>query len=332
MSQSTLMNAALAEVPGEPLRLVRIPIPTPEPGQVLVRIRAAGVNPIDVKIQEGKAAHARQPLPAILGTDLAGQIVALGAGVTSLRAGDEVYGLAGGVGGVPGSLAEYAAVSAELLAPTPKNLGLREAASLPLAFITAWEGLVDRVQVHSGQQVLVQGGAGGVGQIALQLARAFGATVFATASASNRAFLEQRGATAIDYRAESVADYVARCTAGRGFDVVFDTVGGSTLDASFAAVARFGHVSSSLGWGTHALAPLSFRGASYSGVFTLLPLISGEGRAHHGEIMREATRLVEAGQLLAHVDPRRFTLQTVNDAYQAVADGAAVGKLVVDVS
>ena len=99
-------------------------------------------------------------------------------------------------------------------------------------------------------------------------------------------------------------------TQGRGFDIVFDTVGGATLDASFQAVRRFGHVVSALGWGTHAPAPLSFRAASYSGVFTLLPLLTCEGRAHHGEILREATKLVAAGKIFQRLDPRHFTLST----------------------
>ncbi len=132
-------------------------------------------------------------------------------------------------------------------------------------------------------------------------------------------------------REASVEAYVAQHTGGRGFDVVYDTVGGKVLDASFEAVRRFGHVVSALGWGTHALAPLSFRAATYSGVFTLLPLLSGEGRAHHGEIMMQATRFAEAGKLVPRLDPRRFTLESVDDAYALIRDRAAKGKLVVDI-
>jgi len=115
-------------------------------------------------------------------------------------------------------------------------------------------------------------------------------------------------------------------------DLVYDTVGGVTLDAAFQAVRRYGHVVSSLGWGTHALAPLSFRGATYSGVFTLLPLLTGEGRPHHGDILREATRLVEGRKVIPRLDPRRFTLESVGEAYTAIKEGSARGKLVVDVS
>jgi NADPH:quinone reductase len=325
------MQAAILEAPGAAFRIAPIPRPSPQPGQALVRIEASAVNPLDIKIRAGQAAHARQSLPAILGLDMAGVVEAVGDGVTTFRRGDEVYGMTGGVGGLQGSLAQYAAVDADLLAPKPANLAMREAAALPLIFITAWEGLVDRAAVHSGQRVLIHGGAGGVGHVAIQIARAFGAETFATGSASSRAVIEGLGAVAIDYRAMPVDSYVAEYTGGRGFDIVYDTVGGATLDASFNAVDRFGHVVSALGWGTHALAPLSFRAASYSGVFTLLPMLSGEGRAHHGDILREATKLVEAGQLAPRVDPRHFTLATVGEAYRAVECNDTAGKIVVDI-
>ncbi len=112
---------------------------------------------------------------------------------------------------------------------------------------------------------------------------------------------------------------------------MFDTAGGASLDHSFAMVRRFGHVVSTLGWGTHSLAPLSFRAASYSGIFTLLPLLTGEGGARHGEILAEATRLAEVGALVPGLDPRHFTLGTVSDAYRLLAADEARGKLVIDV-
>jgi NADPH2:quinone reductase len=331
MPAPTQMRAAVLDVPGAPFRLTEIAKPVPGPNQVLVRIKASGVNPLDLKIQAGQAAHARQTLPAVLGIDLAGVVEAVGPGVSAFRRGDEVYGMTGGVGGLQGSLAEYAAVDADLLAPKPNDLSMREAAALPLIFITAWEGLVDRARVSAGQKVLIHGGAGGVGHIAIQIARAFGAQVFATGSTKSLPLIERLGATPIDYGRESVEDYVRQYTDGRGFDIVFDTVGGATLDASFNAVRRFGHVVSALGWGTHALAPLSFRAATYSGVFTLLPMLTSEGRTHHGEILREATRLADAGKLAPRVDPTRFTLNSIGDAYAAVKNQSAAGKIVIDV-
>lgn len=324
------MLAAVLDAPNQPFRVGPVERPTPGTGQVLVRIKASGVNPLDTKIWAGQAAHARHPLPGILGMNLAGIAEAIGAGVTGFRQGDEVWGMTGGVGGLQGSLAQYATVDADLLAPKPANVTMREAASLPLNVITAWEGLIDRAQVRSGQTALIHGGAGGVGHIAIQIALARGAQVFATGSPGDRDYIEQLGATFID-RNTPVADYVAQHTAGRGFDVVYDTVGGAVLDVSFNAVALFGHVVSALGWGTHALAPLSFRAASYSGVFTLLPMLTGKGRAHHGEILREVTQMIEAGKIATRIDPRHFTFDTILDAYQALRGGTTAGRLVVDI-
>lgn len=322
------MKAAVLEQAGRPLRSAEIERPRPQAGEVLVRVKASGVNPLDLKIKAGQAAHARHPLPAILGIDLAGVVEAVGPGVTAFRLGDEVYGMTGGVGGVPGSLAEFAAVDAQLLAQKPVNLSMREAAALPLTFITAWEGLVDRVKLEAGRTVLVLGGAGGVGHMAVQIAIARGAKVFATDSTTKAGFLQSLGATPID-RAIPAEVHVADHTGGKGFDVIYDTIG--NLDDAFKSVARFGHVASSLGWGTHALAPLSFKAATYSGVFTLLPLLTGEGRAHHGAIMREATHLAESGRLMPRLDRRGFSLDQVEAAHRLVAERNAEGKVVVTV-
>jgi NADPH:quinone reductase-like Zn-dependent oxidoreductase len=315
---------------GLPLNLTEVAKPIPGPGQVLVRVAASGVNPLDLKIKAGAAGHAKAVLPAILGLDLAGTVESVGDGVTAFRTGDEVYGLTGGVGGVPGSLAEYAAVDADLLAHKPRRLSMRQAAAIPLGFITAWEGLVDRARVQGGEQVLIHAGAGGVGHLAVQLAGAYGADVYATVSAGKHVLVEEYGATPIDYRTETVEQYVTRCTGGRGFDLVYDTVGGKTLDDSFVAVKPYtGRVVSCLGWGTHSLAPLSFRAATYSGVFTLMPLLTGKGRAHHGQILREAARLSDAGKLTPLLDPTEFGLAEVEAAHELASSGSAKGKVVV---
>ncbi len=326
------MRALVLQRPGDPFRLTEVPVPAATSGQVLVRIKASGVNPLDTKIRAGNAAHARVELPAILGMDMAGVVETVGPQVTTFHPGDEVYGMVGGIAGLQGTLAEFAAVDADLLAIKPANLSMREAAALPLVFITAWEGLVDRAQVRAGQKVLVHAGAGGVGHVALQLAHALDAQVFATVSIDKRKIAEDYGATAIDYKTTAVDAYVAEHTAGEGFDIVYDTVGGATLDDSFLAVKTYtGHVVSCLGWGVHKLAPLSFRGATYSGVFTLLPMLSGKGRAHHGEILRAATQLAEAGKLRPLLSRERFTLDTALQAHMAVESGMTVGKVVVEV-
>lgn len=332
MNAQLSMRAAVIESAGGAFHIITMARPVPQDGQVLVKIMASAVNPLDLKIRAGDAAHAKHPVPAILGIDMAGVVESIGPGVTAFHIGDEVYGMTGGVGGVQGSLAEYAAVDARLLALKPANLSMRQAAALPLVFITAWEGLVDRVHLHERQSVLVHGGAGGVGHMAIQIALSLGASVYATGSAVDADFIAELGATPIDYGTSTVEDYVAGHTGGRGFDVIYDTVGGANLDTSFKAIARFGHVISALGWGTHALAPLSFRAGSYSGVFTLLPLLSGEGRAHHGEIMRESTRLAESGKLHPRLDDRRFDLHSVGDAHALLEQKAARGKVIVDIN
>ncbi|MBB3313129.1 NADPH2:quinone reductase [Rhizobium sp. BK196] len=325
------MKAALIEAQNSEFKIADIARPTTQAGQILVRIKAAALNPLDLKIRAGEAAHARHPLPAILGIDMAGIVEAVGPGVEGFRPGDEVYGMTGGVGGLQGSLAEFAAVDADLVALKPRNLSMREAAALPLIAITAWEGLAERTQVKAGQKVLVIGGGGGVGHIAVQMAAAAGAQVFAVDGGSKAEYIRSIGATPIDYAKETTEDYIARYTDGKGFDIVYDTIGGKGLDAAFQAVAKFGHVVTSLGWGTHSLAPLSFKGATYSGVFTLAPLLTGEDRAHHGGILKQVAARVEAGSLMPNLDRRQFSLGDVGEAYRLLESRQAEGKVVVDI-
>lgn len=311
------------------LRLAEIECPTPKDNQVLVRIQASGVNPIDVKIRTGKAPYAKAQVPAILGMDLAGVVEKVGSNVTGYRVGDEVYGLTGGLNGIPGTLAEFAAVDPDFLAKKPTHLSMREAAAIPLVYLTAWEGLVDRARIQPGQKVLILGGSGGVGHIAVQIAKAFGAEVFATASPEKHPMVKECGATPID-RKMPIDQIVETFTQCKGFDIVYDTVGGSALEDAFKAVRNYGHALSCVGFAQQDLKPISFRGASYSGVFVLLPALTGEGRLHHGNILREATKMAETGKLHPVVDPRRFTLETADQAHHALMQGTAFGKLVID--
>ena len=323
------MKTYVVEVENGSFRAVEIAKPEPGPGQALVRICASGVNPLDTKIRAGQADHAKQPLPAVLGLDMSGITEAIGPGVQAFQPGDEVFGMVGGVGGLQGTLAEYLLADVSLLAPKPKTLTMREAAALPLGTITAWEGLVDRARVYAGQTVLVHAGAGGVGYPAVQIALARGAKVFSTVSNDSRGILEALGVITID-RYTPVEKYVAEHTGGEGFDIIYDTVGGAVLDASFLAVKRYtGHVVSCLGWGMHLLAPLSLRGATYSGVFTLLPLLSGNHRAHHGDILRQAAKLAEQNQLKPYLAEKRFGPDDIADAYELVAKGSK-GKVVLE--
>lgn len=332
MTQPTTMHAAVQVATRLPLELHALPVPELRPGHVLVQVAAAGLNPLDTKIRAGVADHARQPLPAVLGIDLAGIVVAGADDVTTFRTGDAVFGMTGGVGGVQGALAQYAVVDAALLARKPEALSMREAAAVPLTFITAWEGLMDRARVAAGHQVLIQGGAGGIGQMAIQIARSTGAQVFATGLAEQGQLIRDKGATFIDFQSVTPEEYVATHTNGAGFDVVFDTVGGTTLDQSFTIVKRHtGHVVSALGWGTHSIAPLSFRGATYSGIFTLLPLITGDGRTHHGWIVQQAAAMADRKHLQVNLDPQEFALREVEAAFRKLESGAARGKVVVSI-
>lgn len=306
-------------------------VPVPGPGEVLVRIHASGVNPIDYKIREGSATYATPALPAVLGTDMAGEIIQVGEKVKDFREGDEVYGLTGGVRGLQGSLAEYAAVDARLIARKPSNLSMREAAALPLTFLTAWEGLVDRAGVKAGSKVFVQGGSGGVGQMVIQLARIFGADVWATGSADKQKLITDAGAVAVDYRNKTPEECVNEFTGGKGFDIIYDTVGGDTLSSSLSAIRPYGHITSCYAFGEYNLAPSSLRCATLSAVFVLLPMLSGEGRDHHGDILRSLTGYVEAGMIKPVIDPRRFTLNDAIAAHDAQEDGSALVKIVIDV-
>lgn len=323
------MKAYVVEVANGPFREVEIATPLPMGGQVLVKICASGINPLDTKIRAGEAGHAKQPLPAVLGLDMAGIVEAVGPGVTAFQSGDEVFGMVGGVGGLQGTLAEFIVADAALLGPKPKALTMRQAAALPLGTITAWEGLVDRAAVHSGQTVFIHAGAGGVGYAAVQIALAFGAKVFTTVSDDKRSIVEELGAIAI-HRQSRVEEYVAEHTDGDGFDIVYDTLGGTVLDASFLAVKRYtGHVVSCLGWGSHSLAPLSFRAATYSGVFTLLPLLTGVQRANNGHILREASKLADQDQLKPLLAEQQFGRDAIAAAYDMVAKGSK-GKVVLE--
>lgn len=305
--------------------------PRPGPGQVLVRQAATSVNPVDTKLRQSGPARAPE-LPAVLGCDVAGTVEALGEGVAGFQVGDKVYGCAGGVRGMPGAYAELIATDARLLAPAPASLSLREAAALPLVTITAWEGLA-RAGVTAGERVLVHGGTGGVGHIAVQLAKARGATVYATTSSPEKAALARRlGADeTIDYRKEGVEAYVARLTEGKGFDVVFDATGGSDIATAFAGARLNGRVVVIVAGFEADLSPMHAKGLSLHAVFMLIPMLHDVGREQHGRILREAAALVEAGRLTPLLDPERFTLAQVGAAHAKLESGKAVGKLVIDI-
>ncbi len=208
---------------------------------------------------------------------------------------------------------------------------MREAAVLPLTFLTAWEGLVDHAKVQPGQTVLVQGGAGGVGYMVVQLAKALDANVWATGRTADQSLISELGATPLDYTTASSDDIIAASPEGQGFNIVYDTVGGPVLEASLSMTTHYGHITSCAAFGNHNLASSSLRCATLSGVFVLLPMLTGNRRSHHGDVLKIATRLVEEGKLRPIVDPRYFTLDQAIEAHDAVQDRSANIKVVIDV-
>jgi len=325
------MKAMLVRSYGETpdFRPGEIDMPPLKPGHVLIRAAATSVNPIDIKMRTMPLPFS-PPLPAVLGMDVAGVVEQVGEGVEDFKPGDEVFGCPGGIGTLPGALAEYMTADASLLALKPANLSMEEAAALPLVTITAWLALFERGGMRARQHVLVHAGAGGVGHVAVQLARAAGAHVAATVSSPEKADLAKAlGADdIINYREETPESYTARLTAGKGFDLVFDTVGGTNLDASFAAAAQGGTVVSTNTRSTHDLSPMHAKSLTLSVVFMLLPLVTGQGREHHGDIMRHAAALAADGRLRPHLG-RVFSWNDIAEAHELVAAGRAMGKVAV---
>lgn len=327
------MRAYVVETFGRPgVIKTDVPVQPPSADELLIEVHASGVNPVDIKIAGGLFETAAPKLPAIIGMDLAGVVVAVGENVKNFSIGDEVYGCAGGCKGRPGTLAEYVAVDPRLVAAKPASLSMREAAALPLVSITAWEGLIDRAKISKGQTVLIHSGAGGVGHVAVQIAKAYGADVYTTVSTSEKQKIAANfGAVAIPYLEMSVADYVERFTKGTGFDVVYDTVGGQVFEESAIATKPYGKLITCAGWGMHDLTGVLGRSLDLIGIFMALTLLSGRNLKRHGDILREMTPLIEASQLRPLLDPQRFVLEDVVLAHEHLLSGKAVGKIVVDI-
>jgi len=271
------------------LREVAKPVVGPE--QVLVRVHATSINPLDYQVRRGDYPD-YVPLPAITGHDVSGVVEEVGAGVTAFVPGDEVWYTPQIFQG-PGSYAEYHVAAENIVGKKPASLSHLEAASLTLVGGTAWEALVVRAALRVGESVLIHGGAGGVGHVAIQLAKAIGAKVFTTARAEHAEFVRSMGAgVVIDYEKEDYVEAVMRETAGQGVDVVLDTIGGDTLSRSPNALAQLGRLVSIVdiakpqnliqAWG---------KNASYHFVFT---------RQNRGKL-DELRTLVERGQLRPHV-------------------------------
>ncbi|RSZ60387.1 zinc-dependent alcohol dehydrogenase family protein [Massilia atriviolacea] len=271
--------------------LRELPTPVPHAGQVLVRVHATSINPLDYQVRRGDYPDLVQ-LPAITGHDVSSVIDAVGPGVTSFSPGDEVWYTPQIFDG-PGSYAEYHLAAEGIVGKKPASLSHLEAASLSLAGGTAWEALTVRAALRVGESVLVHGGAGGVGHVAIQLAKAIGARVFTTVRENNFAFARSMGADVlIDYEKEDYVDAVMRETGGRGVDVVFDTIGGITLSRSPGALAQLGRVVTIVDMAQpQNLVQAWGKNASYHFVFT---------RQNRGKL-DELSALIARGQLRPHV-------------------------------
>jgi len=222
------MQAVVIEQYGDNrvVQLAQVERPVPEAGQLLVRVHAAGVNPVDWKIRNGAGQRMGMTLPIRLGGEISGTVEQVGAGATGFSVGDAVYGI------IPaGGFAEYAVARASALAPKPANVSFIEAAAIALGALTAWQAMFGLAQLAAGQRLLITGGSGGVGSLAIQLAKAAGVHVTAMASARNEAYVRSLGADRfVDYTVQPVERLA------RDFDVVFDTVGGETYQKAFAVL------------------------------------------------------------------------------------------------
>ncbi|TWT30553.1 Zinc-type alcohol dehydrogenase-like protein [Thalassoglobus neptunius] len=305
--------------------------PELQPGHVRVKIAASSVNTVDTMIRRmGKELPLSPDTPAILGMDFSGTVEAVCDGVADYSVGDAVYGCAGGLADLQGTLAEFIVADSNLIAKKASNLSMREAAALPLVAITAYEGL-QRAGIQAGQKVLVHGGSGGVGHVAVQLAKHWGADVYSTGGGEQQlALIEKLGATPINYKTESVAEYVNKHTDGAGFEVVFDSVGGANLLKSFEAAALNGNVATTVSMCELDLTTAHFKGLSLHVVFMLIPMLHNFRREDHAEILKDLTKISESGGLKPVLDEKQFSLEEVGNAYARLESGKGMGKVVVD--
>ena len=308
-----------------------IPLPPAGIDEVQIKVLATSVNPIDCKIRNGLVPAISPDFPAVLHGDFSGHVVSLGENVKGYKTGDEVFGCGGGVKGLGGALAERMNVNINLLAKAPANLTLEQAAALPLVSITAWQALFNKANISLGQKVLIHGGCGGVGHIAVQLAKAAGAEVTTTVSSQEKAEIARSlGADhVVNYSDTSVAEYVETLTQGEGFDVVLDTVGGENLDLAFQAVCLGGQVVTIAARSTHDLTPLHSKGASLHVVFMLAPLLTGKNNGQYAKILQYISSLIERSQLRPLIDKHQFTMNQVAQAHEHLVSGAALGKIII---
>jgi NADPH2:quinone reductase len=302
------------------------------PTDLLVRLKAAGVNPVDTKIRS-LGVLIPDGLPAVLGCDGAGVVEAVGESVTRFKPGDEVWFCHGGLGGPGGNYAEYAVVGEGIAQPKPRTLDFVHAAAAPLVLITAWEALFDRANLAADKTVLIHAGAGGVGHVAIQLARLAGARVCTTVSSPQKAELvHSLGAEyAINYKEEDLVEAVMDWTEGKGVDLALDTVGPEVFAQTIPAMAYYGDLvtilqpGSELDW-----KDMRNRNLRIGLELMLTPMLRDlpEAREHQGKILRRCAEWIEAGRLRIQV-AETFPLERAADAHIRIEEGHTQGKLVL---
>ncbi len=328
------MKAILMTTAGKPevLELQEVPQPIPTNKEILVRILAAGVNPIDTKLRQRGTFHPEQ-MPAILGCDGAGIVEAVGNNVEKFRVGDEVYFCYGGLGANPGNYAEYTIVDERFVAFKPKSVSFTEAAAAPLVLITAWEALYERGRLEPGEKVLIHAGAGGVGHVAIQLAKLKGAEVATTVSSPEKAkFVNEIGADkVIFYQENDFVKSVLEWTNGEGVDLVFDTVGGDTFEKSFPAVRIYGDIVTILEPKANTVWKVARnRNLRISLELMLTPMLLGnvEALTHHGDILQQCAGWIDEGKLKVYVS-QTFSLAEAAKAHALIEAGSVLGKVVL---
>lgn len=328
------MHAVLMTAVGGPEVLHYQEIATPEiteATEVKIKIHAAGVNPIDTKLRRAGSLYA-QPLPVVLGCDGAGEVVEVGSAVQRWRVGDRVWFFNGGLGGAQGCYAEYAVVDQRWLAFMPQHLDFATAAAGPLVLITAWGALFARGALKVGQTVLIHAGAGGVGHVAIQLAKLVGARVLTTVSdAEKAALVTQLGADAvINYRTQDVLAEVQALTQGQGADLVVDTVGGAVFQQSIAATAHFGRLVTLLDPGTVDFKEARLRNLSIAFELMLTPMLRNLDAARDLQLqmLQQCAQWLDAGSLRLHVS-QQLPLSAASQAHSVIERGHTTGKIVL---
>lgn len=326
------MKAMVVTAYGPPnvLQMRELADPTPGDDDLLVEVHATAVNPVDCKVRQHGLGRDRS-FPFVLGYDVSGIVRAKGKQVDNFQIGDEIFAAPGLHR--DGADAELVLVDRRIAALKPSGIDHLQAALYPLVTITAWEALFKHARLHHGETVLVHAGGGGVGHIALQLAKDHGCTVLTTASRDESIQLcRDLGADlVINYKQQNVIDQVKKFTDGRGCDVVFETVGGQNFNISVPLVAVHGRLVSILGTPKDApVSDLFIKDASLHFEFMGAASLFGVGRADQGEILRTAGEMIEAGTLKAHLH-KSFALSDLAEAHALQETRHAVGKIGIQV-